>query len=54
MNLRANEKTKKYQFLFSDGDEDVKRFFFPIVVTTDGTLHNNPTQVRIRLHQLCD
>jgi hypothetical protein len=41
MNLRANEKTKKYQFLFSDGDEDVKRFFFPIVVTTDGTLHKS-------------
>jgi hypothetical protein len=41
MNLRANEKTKKYQFLFSDGDDDVKRFFFPIVVTTDGTLHKS-------------
>jgi hypothetical protein len=41
MNLRANEKTKKYQFLFTDGDEDVKRFFFPIVVTTDATLHKS-------------
>jgi hypothetical protein len=41
MNLRANEKTKKYPFLFSNGDEDVKRFFFPIVVTTDGTLHKS-------------
>jgi hypothetical protein len=28
MNVRANEKTKKYQFLFSNGDEDVKRYFF--------------------------
>jgi hypothetical protein len=24
MNLRANEKTKKYQFLFSNSDEDVR------------------------------
>jgi hypothetical protein len=41
MNLRANEKTKKYQFLFSNSDDDVKRFFFPIIVISDGTLHKS-------------
>jgi hypothetical protein len=28
MNLRANEKTKKCQFLFSSSDDDVKRYIF--------------------------
>jgi hypothetical protein len=28
MNLRANKKTKKYQFLFSNSNDDVKRYIF--------------------------
>ena len=39
MNLHANEKTKK--LLFSNSDDNVKRYFFPIIVTTDGTLHKS-------------
>jgi hypothetical protein len=37
VNLRANEKTKKYQFFFSNSDKNVKRFFDPSPLTAPYT-----------------
>jgi hypothetical protein len=41
MNDRANQKIKKYKFLFSNPDAEVQHYFFPVVISTDGTLHQS-------------
>jgi len=41
LNEAANNKIRKYRFIFSKPDDDTKRCFFPIVATTDGTLHKS-------------